>query len=101
VRVIWDDAKNRINRKKHGVSFEEASVLFTRGDDYLEIFDDAHSDEEDRFIAIGPIVRGVGLVVFAERDEEPYAFSARAGRRSGRRTSIGPIFKGGHYDGDS
>jgi len=70
VRVIWDDAKNRTNQKKHGVSFEEASVLFTRGDDYLEIFDDAHSDEEDRFIAIGPVVRGVVLVVYTERDDE-------------------------------
>ena len=70
MRVIWDDAKNRINRKKHGVSFEEASDLFTRDDDYLEIFDDAHSDEEDRFIAIGPIARGLVLVVYTERDED-------------------------------
>jgi hypothetical protein len=70
VRVIWDDAKNRNNQRKHGVSFEEASVLFRRRDDYLEIFDDAHSDEEDRFIAIGPIVRGMVLVVYTERDED-------------------------------
>ena len=70
VRVVWDEAKNRTNRKKHGVSFEEASVLFTRGDDYLEIFDDAHSGEEDRFIAIGAIARGLVLVVYTERDED-------------------------------
>ncbi len=70
MRVVWDDAKNRRNKRKHGVSFEEAGVLFTRGDDYLEIFDDGHSDEEDRFIAIGPIVRGVVLVVYTERDED-------------------------------
>ena len=59
-----------MNRKKHRVSFEEASELFYRGDDYLEIFDDAHSDEEDRFIAIGPIERGMVLVVYTERDDE-------------------------------
>ena len=70
MRVVWDDAKNRGNQRKHGVSFEEASVLFTRGDDYLEIFDEAHSDEEDRFIAVGPIGRGVILVVYTERDED-------------------------------
>jgi uncharacterized protein len=70
VRVIWDDAKNRSNQKKHGVSFQEAAVLFTQGDDYLEIFDQAHSDEEDRFIAIGPVLRGVVLVVYTERDDE-------------------------------
>jgi hypothetical protein len=70
VRVIWDETKSRTNRKKHGISFEEASALFYRGDDYLEIFDDAHSDEEDRFIAIGPIKRGLVLVVYTERDED-------------------------------
>jgi len=70
VRVVWDESKNRTNRKKHGVSFEEASALFHRGDGYLEIFDDAHSDEEDRFIAIGPIKKGLVLVVYTERDED-------------------------------
>lgn len=70
VKVDWDDAKNVTNQKKHGVSFEEASVLFTSGADYLEIFDEAHSDDEDRFIAIGPIVRGLVLVVWTEREEE-------------------------------
>lgn len=39
---------------KHSVSFEEAQALFTSGEDYLELFDDAHADTEDRFIAIGP-----------------------------------------------
>jgi uncharacterized DUF497 family protein len=70
VKVVWDESKSRTNRKKHGVSFEEASALFHRGDDYLEIFDDAHSDEEDRFIAIGPIKKGLVLVVYTERDED-------------------------------
>lgn len=66
MRLTWDDAKNLANQKKHGVSFEEASRLFTSGADYLEIFDEDHSDEEERFIAIGPIKRGVVLVVSTE-----------------------------------
>ena len=70
MRIVWDESKNRTNRKKHGVSFEEASALFTRGDDYLEIFDEVHPGDEDRFIAIGAIARGLVLVVYAERDEE-------------------------------
>jgi uncharacterized DUF497 family protein len=70
VRVVWDEAKNRANQRKHGISFAEASALFTWGDDYLEIFDEAHSDEEDRFIAVGPIDRGAILVVYTERDED-------------------------------
>ena len=63
MRVVWDDEKNAANQKKHGVSFEEASVLITSDRDYLEIFDELHSDEEDRFIATGPIARGLVVVV--------------------------------------
>jgi uncharacterized protein len=70
VKVTWDRAKNLSNQKRHGVSFDEASELLRSGVDYLEIFDDAHSDHEDRFIAIGPIRRGLVLVVWTERDED-------------------------------
>ena len=70
VRVTWDRVKNLANQKNHGISFRDASELFTSGVDYLELFDDTHSDDEDRFIAIGPIRRGLVLVVWTERDEE-------------------------------
>lgn len=68
MRFTSDPAKSRRNHAKHGVSFEEAEALFTSGVDYLEIYDDLHSAGEDRFIAIGPIQRGVVLVVYTERD---------------------------------
>lgn len=68
VRVTWDRAKSLANQKKHGLSFEEASELFRSGVDYLELFDEDHSEEEDRFIAIGPVQRGLVLVVWTERD---------------------------------
>ncbi len=68
-KVTWDEAKNRANVTKHGVSFQEAAELFTSGVDYLDIFDEAHSDHEERFLAIGPIRRGLVLVVWTERDE--------------------------------
>lgn len=68
--VVWDDAKNATNKRKHGISFEEASELFRSGVSYLEIFDREHSVTEDRFIAIGPIRRGLVLVVWTARDEE-------------------------------
>jgi len=70
VRVVWDDSKNRRNIKRHGISFQEASTLFQRAADYLEIFDEVHSEDEDRFIAIGPIARGLILVVNTQREEE-------------------------------
>lgn len=70
VKVVWYHAKNLTNSKKHGISFEEARELFVSGVDYLEIFDEAHSEFEDRFISIGPIRRGLVLVVWTERDED-------------------------------
>jgi uncharacterized DUF497 family protein len=70
VRVEWDEAKNLANQRKHGLSFQEAEKLFSSGTDYLEIFDEIHSESEDRFIAIGPIARGIVLVVWTAREDE-------------------------------
>ena len=70
MRFHWDAAKDRSNQKKHGLSFLEASLLFASGQDYLEIFDSAHSDSEDRFIAIGQLDRGIAVVVYTERDDD-------------------------------
>jgi uncharacterized DUF497 family protein len=66
----WDPKKDQTNREKHGVSFEEVTELFTSGDDFLEIYDEEHSHEEDRFIAIGPIETGVVVVVYTEREDD-------------------------------
>ncbi len=70
MRFDWDAVKDRSNQKKHGLSFSEASLLFASGQDYLEIFDSAHSDAEDRFIAIGQLNRGIAVVVYTERDDD-------------------------------
>ena len=67
---MWDESKNVRNRTEHGVSFEEASTLFASGAEYLEIFDEAHSTDEDRFIAIGPVARGLVLVAYTEREDD-------------------------------
>ena len=65
----WDPAKAEANLGKHGLSFAEATELLAGDGDYLEIYDDTQ-DGEDRFIAIGPIRRGVIVVVFAEREDD-------------------------------
>ena len=70
VRFEWDPKKARSNRNKHGVSFEDATELFTGAADYLELYDAEHSDDEDRFIAVGPIQAGVVVVVYTERQDD-------------------------------
>lgn len=48
----WNDNKNRANRKKHGIWFEEAISVF--GDKLGRLFyDEKHSDNEDRYILMG------------------------------------------------
>ena len=48
----WDENKNQINQRKHGISFEEAQAVFE--DEHAILFDDPeHSDYEDRFLLIG------------------------------------------------
>ena len=65
MRFEWDAGKAASNLRKHGLSFEEASELFTSGVDYLEEEDVRF--EEPRYRAIGPISSGVVKVVFVER----------------------------------
>ena len=70
MRFEWDPEKERRNIKRHGVTFAEAKELFSSKVDFLEIYDGTHSELEERFIAIGPIRRGLVLVVYTERSED-------------------------------
>jgi len=48
----WDDRKDRANRHKHGVSFEEAATAFADENARLK-HDPDHSEDEDRFVLLG------------------------------------------------
>jgi uncharacterized DUF497 family protein len=52
LRFEWDPRKNAANRRKHGVSFEEAETAFA--DDHALLLDDPdHSEQEERFVLLG------------------------------------------------
>jgi uncharacterized DUF497 family protein len=62
LRFAWDEKKNHANRRKHGVSFEEAQTAFF--DEQAEVyFDPDHSEDEKRFILLGVSYRLRVLVV--------------------------------------
>lgn len=65
----WDEAKGLSNKRKHGVSFEEARLVFERGSEYLEFFDEAHSLDEDRFLALGASSGRILLVSWCEPED--------------------------------
>jgi hypothetical protein len=52
LRFEWDDRKNAQNKRKHGVSFEEAQTAFF-DEHALLIADPDHSKHEERFILLG------------------------------------------------
>ena len=52
LRFEWDPVKDRANRRKHGVPFEEARTAFADEHGRL-IHDPDHSDDEDRFVLLG------------------------------------------------
>ena len=79
----WDQEKNLINKKKHGISFETAAYVFY-DEQYIEMFDFEHSIDEDRYIAIGK-VEDVLFVVFTERKENIRLISARLATEAERR----------------
>ena len=70
MQVEWDPEKDRENRIKHGLGFDEVRILFESDTDYLVIYDEEHSEDEDRFLAIGPIAKGVVTVAHTEPRED-------------------------------
>jgi uncharacterized DUF497 family protein len=66
LKFEWDRRKAAANRRKHGVSFEEAATAF--GDPLsLTILDPDHSVDEDRYLLLGETANGK-LVVVAHTD---------------------------------
>ena len=62
IRFEWDSVKGDSNRKKHGISFEEAKTVFYDENAKL-ISDPEHSEDEDRFIMMGMSLKLRVLVV--------------------------------------
>ncbi len=67
----WDPEKARTNVIKHGVSFEQAADVF-RDALQLTLYDEDHSETEDRWVTLGKAKNGELLVVihtFSECDD--------------------------------
>lgn len=69
IRFEWDPRKERRNRERHGIGFDESSTVFA---DTLSITipDPDHSDDEERWVIIGVSHRQRLLVVVHTEDDE-------------------------------
>lgn len=56
----WDPEKAKTSYRIHGVSYEEATTVF-RDPTAISIFDDMHSEKEERWITIG--ISNVGRLI--------------------------------------
>ena len=78
-RFEWDPRKDAENRRKHGLSFDEAQTVFA--DEHALLLDDPdHSTTEDRFILLGLSATFRVLVVvhgYRGRDDTIRIISAR------------------------
>lgn len=68
IEFEWDQAKSRSNKRKHGVSFEEAQSVFY--DDFAIQIDDEPEDGEERFLLLGmSSLQRILLICHCERSE--------------------------------
>jgi len=88
LRFEWNPEKDRSNRRKHGVTFDEARTAFM--DEHGRLMHDPdNSDVEDRFVLLGLSLAGRLLVVchsYRSDDEIIRIFSARKANRKERAT---------------
>ena len=86
LRFEWDSRKSAANKRKHGVSFEEAQTVFY--DDRAILIEDDEDDEEDRFVLLGISAALRMLVVchcYREKDSVIRIISARKANRTERK----------------
>jgi uncharacterized DUF497 family protein len=87
MRFEWDAIKEKANRRKHGISFDEAQTVFF-DEHAIQFFDPDHSDDEDRFIMLGMSFKLRVIVAchcFRESETVVRLFSARRADKSEER----------------
>ena len=61
IRSEWDDEKNEVNQKMHGIDFETAKLAFD--DPFCVTFIERESGGEERWHAIGSLENIIVIVV--------------------------------------
>jgi len=81
----WDPAKARQNARKHRITFERGATVFL-DPNALSLFDEQHSEDEERWITLGLDHTGALLVICHTYHEET-EISARIRLISARRAT--------------
>ena len=76
----WDEEKAEKNLRKHGINFEDATLVFF-DENKIDDFDEIHSDFENRYKIIGRVGK-ILAVIYTERGERIRIISARRADKS-------------------
>jgi uncharacterized protein len=68
VQFEWDDEKNEVNIRKHGIDFADVHIMFHAP--MLVDIDDRHVYGEERWIGIGPFYMIIAVIVYTERGDD-------------------------------
>ena len=80
----WDPHKASVNIRKHKVTFWQAATVF-RDPQHLSIYDEEHSDDEERWITLGIAGEGLLLIVvhtFEQLDAENVSIHIISARKA-------------------
>lgn len=81
----WDKSSTEKNWKKHKVHYKECAEIFFNKPLKI-LYDDKHSQEEDKFIALGTTNEGRRLtIIFTSRNNKIRVTSARDQSKKERR----------------
>ncbi len=62
MKFEWDENKNQLNMRKHGINFRDAAYVFS--DPFaLNMPDNEHSDNEERWLLLGKNLNDQTLLV--------------------------------------
>ena len=89
-KFVWDSDKEKINIRKHKLSFKVAARVFLDENAYDD-FDKKHSDDEERFKIIGKI-DGILAVIYTEREDKNRIISARIAEKEEKEDYYGQFY---------
>ena len=79
MKYEWDEAKNRKNLAKHGLSFEDAALVFSGP--CVTFTDDRFPYGEERLITFGLLAGRLVVMAHSPRDDGTRIISMRKGNR--------------------
>ena len=68
MKFEWDEEKNKVNIRKHGIDFNDVPELF--GHPMLTMLDVRSDYEEERWVGIGLLFGVVGVVVYMVKEDD-------------------------------